>query len=261
MARLVRSLYSFTKRLPIVGLFARGARGLYRHPLIERQRVRSRDFKKAQEIARDLFGEEGRKYVQNFIRSAIFKKGFSFGNSGDFDVLMLYAAVRVLKPNVVIETGVASGRSSATILQGLKENDSGVLYSIDLPKEYETHSPETYVTKEGNQELTGFIPQGKQPGWLVPDELRSYWRLILGDSNTELPKLLSELGRVDMFYHDGDHSFETMSFEFKSTWQKISAGGVLFSDDIDWNTAWKEFIIQEQPIHTRSYRHFGIAVK
>lgn len=261
MAHLVRALYSCAKNLPVVGGAVRGAQNLYRHPFLERRRLLARDFEKAQEIAGDLFGKKGSAHVRNFKHSALFKRNFSFGSSGDFDVVMLYAAVRILQPEVVVETGVASGRSSSAILQGLSENEKGVLYSIDLPQEYKTSQPDTYITHEGNFEFKGFIPNGEQPGWLIPDTLRPRWELILGDSNVELPKLLARLSKVDMFYHDGDHTFETMSFEFKNTWQKISEGGILFSDDIDWNTAWKEFTVRERPARVFSYRHFGIAIK
>jgi hypothetical protein len=45
----------------------------------------------------------------------------------------LYVAVRTLQPRVVVETGVASGWSSAHILRALEANGAGVLHSIDLP--------------------------------------------------------------------------------------------------------------------------------
>lgn len=40
--------------------------------------------------------------------------------------------VRILRPTVVIETGVANGISSAFILKALDKNNEGMLYSIDL---------------------------------------------------------------------------------------------------------------------------------
>lgn len=56
---------------------------------------------------------------------------------------LVYAIVRVLKPEIVVETGVASGLSSAYILQALEENRKGKLYSIDLPAR-EGSYPERY---------------------------------------------------------------------------------------------------------------------
>src|SRR5947207_15097922 len=45
----------------------------------------------------------------------------------------LYAVVRAFKPEVIVETGVASGISSAHILRALAATGSGPLYSFDLP--------------------------------------------------------------------------------------------------------------------------------
>ena len=44
-----------------------------------------------------------------------------------------YVLVRILKPDIVIETGVGAGVSSWTILHALEENNAGKLISIDLP--------------------------------------------------------------------------------------------------------------------------------
>ena len=44
-----------------------------------------------------------------------------------------YLLIRVTHPEVVIETGVAFGISTAFVLQALRENGSGGLHSVDLP--------------------------------------------------------------------------------------------------------------------------------
>ncbi|HEY2119903.1 MAG TPA: class I SAM-dependent methyltransferase, partial [Candidatus Acidoferrum sp.] len=85
-------------------------------------------------------------------------------------VLLQYAAVRAARPRIVVETGVANGVSSAYLLLALEANSSGTLYSIGLDD------------KE-------FLPEGKSLGWVVPKELRSRWKLLVGDSREMLPKL------------------------------------------------------------------------
>jgi len=45
---------------------------------------------------------------------------------------ILYSIVRHLRPDVVVETGVGGGLSSAFLLKGLQDNQRGRLYSIDL---------------------------------------------------------------------------------------------------------------------------------
>lgn len=45
---------------------------------------------------------------------------------------LLYTIARLSRPATVVETGVASGRSSFSILQALADNGEGLLYSIEL---------------------------------------------------------------------------------------------------------------------------------
>jgi hypothetical protein len=47
--------------------------------------------------------------------------------------LILYSIVRAYKPEIVVETGVAHGVTSAFLLCAMHENRKGHLYSIDLP--------------------------------------------------------------------------------------------------------------------------------
>lgn len=48
-------------------------------------------------------------------------------------LLILYSIIKVFKPEIVVETGVVRGASSAFILCAMHENCKGHLYSIDLP--------------------------------------------------------------------------------------------------------------------------------
>ncbi|MDD5589697.1 MAG: class I SAM-dependent methyltransferase [Candidatus Portnoybacteria bacterium] len=198
--------------------------------------------------------EEGKK-------KGLFRQKFSSGHSGDFDCMILYALVRAIKPDVVVETGVASGRSSWIILEAMDENKKGRLYSIDLPKYYSGKIPASYLTREGKEELCGFVPEGKQPGWLVPEYLRSRWTLILGESRKELPGLIGKFDKIDIFYHDSEHSYENMKFEFEAAWPKIPLAGFLLSDDIGWNNAFKEFLVKNKHKFDCAYRNFGIILK
>lgn len=137
----------------------------------------------------------------------------------------LFALVRATRPGVVIETGVASGVSSAYILRALAANGTGRLHSIDLPN-----------VQEGSA-----LPQSRATGWIVPESLRARWSLQLGDSHELLPKLLASLDHVDFFLHDSDHSYECMTFEYEQVFPKLVTGGVLMSDDTHLHTAWDDF--------------------
>ena len=133
----------------------------------------------------------------------------------------LYIMTRILKPEIVIETGVFEGHCSLAFLIALKESNKGYLYSIDLP------SPE--------------LPLGKEPGWIVPEHLRKRWDLRLGKSSDLLPGLLKEVTEVDIFLHDSEHSYENMHWEYKTAWEYIRKGGLLLSHDISQNSAFRDF--------------------
>ena len=133
----------------------------------------------------------------------------------------LYIIARILKPEIVIETGVFEGHSSLALLLALKENNKGHLHSIDLP------SPK--------------LPPGKESGWIVPEHLRKRWDLRLGKSSDLLPDLLKEVREVDIFLHDSEHSYENMHWEYKTAWEYIRKGGLLLSHDISQNSAFRDF--------------------
>jgi predicted O-methyltransferase YrrM len=132
---------------------------------------------------------------------------------------VLYVICRLVKPKIVVETGVASGVSSAYILHALHQNGQGTLYSIDYP------TP--------GEEL--------QTGWLVPEEMRNRWRLIRGKSSEKLPDLLNDILEVDLFLHDSDHSYQNMRFEFETVWPYLRKEGILLSDDTHRNESFFDF--------------------
>ena len=88
---------------------------------------------------------------------------------------------------------------------------------------------------------TSIIPQNKEVGWLVQQILRYRYTLILRTVEEKLPKLLEELGNIDIFYHDSLHTYEHMMFEYKLAWEKLNKGGLLISDNIDLNNAFIDF--------------------
>ena len=83
------------------------------------------------------------------------------------------------------------------------------------------------------------------PGWLVPEDLKERWTLVLGRSQDELPPLLARLGTTDFFMHDSEHSFDCMWFEFNAAWPALRQGGVLVSDDVNSTQAFGRFAAQE----------------
>lgn len=164
----------------------------------------------------------------------------------------LYYICKKVRPNIFIETGVHYGASSAFILKALNENN-GKLYSIDLPNT-------GYIRDNGLKHIDE-LNDDLSPGFVVPDDLRQNWNLILGDSKKELPKLIKNLEQpVDIFHHDSVHTYEFMMFEFETAFPKIANGGLLLSDDADWNPAFKEFC-ESRSLTYKIINHKGIAIK
>ena len=95
---------------------------------------------------------------------------------------LAYFLTRWLKPNVVVETGVALGVTTSFILAALGDaRGEGRLVSIDRP------------------------PLGvpcEMVGQLVPDELRDRWTLHIGTSVRVLPQVLPQLPPIGLFVQD-----------------------------------------------------------
>lgn len=172
--------------------------------------------------------------------------------------ISLYFLIRELKPETIIETGVHRGVSSLFILQALNDNGKGRLFSIDLPLA-------EYIT-DSNVSTKSILPTEKI-GICVPEYLKKRWSLILGDSKNELPKILKKINSLDVFLHDSKHTYEHMSWEFKTIWQYLNPKGVLISDDTNWNNSFSDFCLEMKVNHIDLIRDktsggtFSISIK
>ena len=135
--------------------------------------------------------------------------------------LFLYALCRLVKPKIIVETGVAYGLGTSYILQALYENKSGILYSID--SEFRPWESESMI------------------GSAIPDKLKTRWKFVKGSSTEKLKDLLESVGKIDIFLHDSMHTYKNMIFEFESAWPYIKNNGFLLSDDILENNSFLEF--------------------
>lgn len=149
---------------------------------------------------------------------------------------ILYGAVRALRPSHVIETGVAEGVSTSYIGAALVENGTGVIHSLELPPD---HVPNKTALEDGGV----YAWQRKGVAFLVPTEIRAAlgnrWDIRLGDVRETLPKLLTELDWVGLFFHDDLHLPKHMLWEYELVWPRVPPGGLLLSDDA--NAGWVKF--------------------
>jgi len=141
------------------------------------------------------------------------------GGSGHVD--LLYNACLHLKPETVIETGVALGWSTLAILTALSEQGKGHLTSIDMP----------YPGRRGDRYV----------GCVVPDSLAARWTLVRGTDRDLLPGWVRNLGGLDLVHYDSDKSPEGRAFAFELLWPALRPGGMLISDDVQQNFGFQEF--------------------
>jgi predicted O-methyltransferase YrrM len=155
------------------------------------------------------------------------------------DAQFLYWAVRHAKPKTIVQTGVSNGLSTAFMMLALAKNGpEGRLHAIDLPHIFDPAQP--FWTQQGT--VYGVvIPQNESSGWMVPDIYRDRLHVEIGDAKTLLPPLIDRLETIDIFFHDSDHTYNHMSFEFDQAMRKLAPNGVIIADDISWNASLWDF--------------------
>lgn len=123
---------------------------------------------------------------------------------------LLFLLVRAHRPEIVVETGIANGRSSAIILAAMDLNDTGTLHSVDIKNDV---------------------------GALVPDQ-HPRWVKHIGDgSSAALEGVLKDIEPVDLFIHDSDHGYGTQLAEYEIAARYGSSRYILASDDVNWSYA------------------------
>lgn len=148
---------------------------------------------------------------------------FTTKHHGDFSLARAcFWSCRLIQPEIVIETGVAYGVTSAFILEALQLNGKGALHSVDIPP----------LGKDADR----FV------GHLVPERLRARWVLHRGTSKRILPTLLARVGRVGVFVHDSLHTYWNIIRELKAVQPYLSRPAIVLADDIHANTAFPEWV-------------------
>lgn len=204
---------------------------------------------------RDELNEEGKFFEELRERtSRIAKEDFEV----NVDHYFLYALVRIIKPQLILETGVFDGYFTACILKGLSENLTrdgvdGKCVSIDLP----AYSP---IKDSTNEMARTCLPKGCEVGWVIPENLKAHWQLYLGDSRDLLPKVAKEVGNITLFFHDSLHTYDHMTSEYETVWPLLQNGAYLMSHDIHWNSAFREFVRRHRQKEATTHG-FGIIQK
>jgi hypothetical protein len=172
-------------------------------------------------------------------------RGWNDGDRAQAEAI--WCLVAHLRPATVVETGVAHGVTSRVILECLRRNGHGSLWSVDLPA----------VDPSLHHEI----------GIAVPADLRSRWTFVEGTSRRRLPELIRRLERVDLFVHDSLHTARNLCFELDTVWPALPPGGVAVVDDINRSLGFSRFVDRGHPGAWVAARHvtgdglWGTAIK
>ncbi len=175
---------------------------------------------------------DGIEYIEDSVAQRMYDlekiAPFSTKHHGDLSLARLcFAVCRLLRPEVVVETGTAYGVTTAYILKALQMNGKGVLHSIDLPPLGEN--------------TDAFV------GYLVPEELKDRWILHRGTSKRILPYLLHTLEHMDVFVHDSLHTYWNIKRELNAITPYLTRPSVVIADDVEENKAFYEWAVQVEP--------------
>ena len=144
----------------------------------------------------------------------------NFGGQGH--VQLLYAVCEHLKVEKVVETGVAYGWSSAAILKSISKR-TGKLISVDMP-----------MIKQTDYHLIGVA---------VEKKLFKYWDLIREPDKFGLKKAITKHNNIfDLAHYDSDKSYYGRKWSQLLIWKFLRPGGIFISDDIEDNSAFREFV-------------------
>ena len=167
----------------------------------------------------------------------------TFGGAGHLD--LLYSLARAIDARRVVETGVGFGWSSLALLLAINENgDDASLWSVDFP----------YLS-EWDSRWTGAA---------VPRNMTSQWYLIRAADRQGLPLALRQCTPLDFAHYDSDKSASGRLFAYGQIWQALRTGGVLVSDDIGDNFAFKSFaehVGRKPTVVGRDSKYQGILIK
>jgi predicted O-methyltransferase YrrM len=164
------------------------------------------------------------------------------GGAGDLD--LLYWSAEYLGASRVIETGVAYGWSSLTLLLSLSNRKGSMLISTDMP--YQELNNDSYV------------------GCVVPEYLRSMWQLLRVADYLGLPRALKAFSEIDMCHYDSDKSYDGMMWAYPRLWAALRPGGFFISDDIGDNIAFLNFsrkVHVDPVVIEQSDKYIGVLVK
>lgn len=175
----------------------------------------------------------------------------------------LYVITRLVKPETILEIGVANGMSTAFVLGALDEEgvppESVTIHAIDRPQfAYQIQERRGRFGLEGRG---GLIPDNKEAGWLASKMIRQKYnyQLHIGDFTEILGDFSEIFDSLDLAIYDASKDPEEMKFAYQFLLTKLQRNGVLVSDDVLVNDIF-EAMMEGQRGRSRIVNDTGIYV-
>jgi predicted O-methyltransferase YrrM len=115
----------------------------------------------------------------------------------------IYGLIRAIKPNQVVETGTFTGKGTVSIVEALKRNKKGYLWSIDI---------KDFGARKRLNNLIKFV------------------KLIIEKSPEALEKVMSE-NEINFVFLDNGHLYPTVSAELEVVNKYLKSGGYVAGHD------------------------------
>jgi len=174
----------------------------------------SRDLGRVREYQRKLYSETAGSSIYRFLLRCsprvMAKFGFPVQDKNrmqpeldDVEAEVTYLLVREFRPHTIVEISPGSGWSTSWILNAIRDNTYGKLWSYDLVD----HS-------------TNIVPM---------DLSRERWDFIKGDIRQNLGKLPKE---IDYLFMDSDHSADFACWYLEKIFPQLSDGIVVSVHDV-----------------------------
>ncbi len=132
-----------------------------------------------------------------------YPSNFALNSMGTY---MVYNITRIVKPKIVVETGVANGVSTFYILKALK-NGSGKLIS-------------SYISPDVRSLISD------------AERLNCDLRVLGRKRRRDFIENISKIGKVDFFLHDGDHIYNWQYMEYKIIFPLLTTAKIYLEHDI-----------------------------
>ena len=150
---------------------------------------------------------------------------YDLGGGGYYPLLYFFA--RLLKPEVIVETGVAAGFSSLAFLMAIEKNCGGYLYSSDFPY-FRLPNPEKYI------------------GYIVDEKYKKNWNLFIEGDKNNLPIIIENIESIDIFHYDSDKTFDGRDYALSLIEKLLNKKSLIIMDDIQDNSFFHDYILDNQ---------------